>query len=300
MAETIAAWFDGAFVATVAIAAGGAFALAMLLTFSVRAGQGGRAIADVCARAPFLDIVVGLFTWIPWVAGAAVLGWRGVPAVLLGQVVALCGWVVVHELMHRRHVRGPRIVKVLNKSVGRFRNHLALWLTLPALPVFLSIRIAQVVFYPALVLVVGLPGYKQREWVNVSRQKFEGLVGHDLIWCLYCDWMTGVYSLGGEMLRNVESFWCPIRFYDGKKCENCRIDFPDIDGGWTPADKGMADVVATMEKMQGGGNHSWFGHPTRLTVKGVGVGNAAGSAGGPTTQATATTGGCGTCPSKES
>ena len=51
----------------------------------------------------------------------------------------------------------------------------------------------------------------------------------DLIWCLYCDWMTGVYAFGGEMLRNVESFWCPIRFYDGKKCENCKIDFPDIE-----------------------------------------------------------------------
>ena len=41
--------------------------------------------------------------------------------------------------------------------------------------------------------------------------------------------LTGVYSLGAEMLRNVESFWCPIRFYDGKKCDNCKLDFPDIE-----------------------------------------------------------------------
>ena len=98
----------------------------------------------------------------------------------------------------------------------------------------------------------------------------EGLVGHDLIWCLYCDWMTGVYSLGAEMLRNVESFWCPIRFYDGKKCENCRTDFPDIDGGWTDAHGTMADVEKGMQAMHGGGNHAWFGHPSRtpLTIKG--------------------------------
>ena len=37
------------------------------------------------------------------------------------------------------------------------------------------------------------------------------VIGHALIWCLYCDWMTGVWSLGTEMLRNVESFWYPIR-----------------------------------------------------------------------------------------
>ena len=47
--------------------------------------------------------------------------------------------------------------------------------------------------------------------------KVEGLVGHDRIWCLYCDWMTGVWSLGTEMLRNVESFWCPLRFSSDAK-----------------------------------------------------------------------------------
>ena len=95
------------------------------------------------------------------------------------------------------------------------------------------------------------------------------LVGHDLIWCLYCDWMTGVYSLGAEMLRNVESFWCPIRFYDGKKCENCRIDFPDVDGGWVAADGTMADVTRVMdEQYPEGAVNRWFGHPARLTVNG--------------------------------
>jgi hypothetical protein len=103
------------------------------------------------------------------------------------------------------------------------------------------------------------------EWVTVSRQKFDGLVGHDLIWCLYCDWMTGVYSLGAEMLRNVESFWCPIRFYDGKKCENCRIDFPDIDR-WVPADGNMKQVTELLlEKYppESEEPRAWFGSTCR-------------------------------------
>src|SRR5262249_57508799 len=107
-------------------------------------------------------------------------------------------------------------------------------------------RMAELFLYPPIASLTGLPKYNGAEWVNVSRQKFSGLVGHDLIWCLYCDWMTGIWSLGSEMLRNVESFWCPIRFYEGKKCENCKIDFPDIAVGWVPADGSMADIAATI------------------------------------------------------
>jgi len=108
----------------------------------------------------------------------------------------------------------------------------------------------------------------------VSRHKFDGLVGHDLIWCLYCDWMTGVWSLGTEMLRNVESFWCPIRFRSDKKCENCTLDFPDLDNGWAPADGTMADAVKVhAEKYPGpDGVNAWFGHPTRLTIEGESAG----------------------------
>ena len=80
--------------------------------------------------------------------------------------------------------------------------------------------------------------------------------------------MTGIWSLGSEMLRNVESFWCPIRFYSDKKCENCAIDFPDINGGWVQADGNMADVVKLIETKQADGNSAWFGHPNRVTIEG--------------------------------
>ena len=121
-----------------------------------------------------------------------------------------------------------------------------------------------------LTWTVGLPKYKSGDWVNVSRHKFQGLIGHDLIWCLYCDWMTGVWSLATEMLRNVESFWCPIRFRSDKKCSNCAVDFPDLQNGWVNADATMADVARTHNKMYPPEQNprAWFGHPVRLTVKG--------------------------------
>jgi hypothetical protein len=123
------------------------------------------------------------------------------------------------------------------------------WRLALATPVFWVVRAAQIVVYPSLVRLVNLPAYNAAEWVNVSRQKFSGLVGHDLIWCLYCDWMTGVWSLGTEMLRNVESWGCPIRFSCEKKCANCAHDFPDINNGWVDAKANMADVVKTLDRM---------------------------------------------------
>jgi hypothetical protein len=226
-------------------------------------GPPGRAGAKWVVRAPGLDVVVALMTWAPWLVGAIVFGWVGFVGALAGELLALGAWITLHELAHREAARGPRIVKVINRTVGRWQNHVALWVTAVTYPLFWGIRFAQIAIYPLLTSLIGLPRYRQGEWVNVSRQKFDGLIGHDLIWCLYCDWMTGVYSLGAEMLRNVESFWCPIRFYDGKKCENCRVDFPDIDGGWVPADGTMAEVTRTLEEKYGSGRREWFGHPAR-------------------------------------
>jgi hypothetical protein len=161
-----------------------------------------------------------------------------------------------------------------------------LWVTIIALPGFFLVRLYEYAFYPLLVWLLGFPRYEMGEWVNVSRQKFSGLVGHDLVWCLYCDWMTGVYSLGAEMLRNVESFWCPIRFYDGKKCENCRQDFPDLENGWVPADGTMADVAKLIEEKYGESPRPWFGHPARLTVNGQPAVYSQPAGGGVDTQST--------------
>lgn len=242
--------------------------LALALTVLPSTGRLGRALGDRIARVPFLDFTVAVLTWVPWIIAGFVGGWIAIGGTVLGQIIALYTWIGIHEFAHRRIARGPRLVRFLSRRYGRWRNHLALIVTLICLPVLWVIRLTEIVAYPWLSRLLGFPRYCHDDWVNLSRQKFDGLIGHDLIWCLYCDWMTGVYALGAEMLRNVESFWCPIRFYDGKKCENCRLDFPDLDHGWVPADGSMQDVEALMQrKYPPGQQPAWFGHPVRLTVK---------------------------------
>lgn len=258
---------------------------AALLHLVGRLGAPGKALSAWLCRAPGLDLVIAWFTAIPLIAGPLAgarlidpawgsgAGWigagLGLLAAVAGQVLTVCVWTVLHELAHRDAVKGPRIVKVINRHVGPWRNHAAAWVTALCVPVFFIVRVAEYIVYPPLTRLIKLPSYKAADWVNVSRHKFAGLVGHDLIWCLYCDWMTGVWSLGTEMLRNVESFWCPIRFDSTKKCENCRVDFPDIDGGWVAPDATMGDVEALLtDKYSKQGPNAWFGHPVRLTVRG--------------------------------
>jgi hypothetical protein len=244
---------------------------ALFLHTVPKLGAAGARFSTWLCRAPGLDWVVTWFTVMPLFLGPIIHGWAGFLGAVAGQVSSVLIWSNVHEFFHRDAVRGPRIVKVLNKIVGRWQNHAALWLTAIVTPMFWIVRMAEVFIYPLIQRLVRFPAYDQAEWVSVSRQKFTGLVGHDLIWCLYCDWMTGVWSLGTEMLRNVESFWCPIRFDDTGKCTNCTIDFPDLNNGWVEAGGDMKQVAETVERMHSGGHHGWFGHPARVTVKGKDV-----------------------------
>ena len=243
--------------------------LAIGVSFLTIPGEAGEQLSNLITKVPGLDVMIGLFTWIPWVVFSIAFGWRGLFGSFVGEIIALFIWIAAHESVYRQATAGPRIVKVINRTVGRWQNHAALWFTVIALPGFILVRLTQYIVYPGLIYLLRFPKYKQSEWISVSRQKFSGLVGHDLIWCLYCDWMTGLWSLGSEMLRNLESFWCPIRFYDGKKCDNCTQEFPDLNHGWVPADGNMQQVAEKLETMYGAeGVNAWFGHPVRLTVKG--------------------------------
>lgn len=256
--------------------------LAALLHTLKRLGPAGASLRDIACRAPALDITVFLFTVASPIVGAvwgaaqdssfldclALLG-TGIAA----EIAALWAWIILHELRHySRASKAPRVRTTLSKLVGPVRNHVAVWWTAWAVPVFALIRFAEYFVYPPLVWLIKFPKYDHAKWVNVSRVKFDGLIGYDLIWCLYCDWMTGVWSLGGEMLRNVESFWCPIRFASPEKCENCKHDFPDIQGGWVDAKANMTDVTKLLESKYPAANpqgaNTWFGHPTRLTIEG--------------------------------
>jgi hypothetical protein len=241
---------------------------ALVLHMIPRMGPFGKTVSVALCRAPALDLVVAYFTVLPLIYGPWCAHWAGFFGAVAGQVASLLIWSHVHEYYRRDAAGQPKIVDVLNRIVGRWRNHTAVWLTAIVTPLFSLVRAAEVFVYPPIAWLVGFPRYNQGDWVNVSRHKFSGLVGHDLIWCLYCDWMTGVWSLGSEMLRNVESFWCPIRFRSDKKCDNCSIDFPDVNHGWVPANGNMAEVVDILEKAHAGPHHGWFGHPVRITVKG--------------------------------
>lgn len=249
---------------TLAAMLGGAAVLHLI----PRLGSGGRRASSWICHAPGLDWVVLYFTVLPLIVGPILAGWAGLVGAIIGQVASVQAWIAIHEAANRRAVRGPRIVKVINRLVGRWRNHTAIWATAVVTPLFSLVRLAEVAVYPVLVRTVRLPAYNSHDWVRVSRHKFDGLVGHDLIWCLYCDWMTGVWSLGSEMLRNVESFWCPIRFASDKKCANCRLDFPDVQDGWVDAGGTMAQVADVLERQHSNGSHAWFGHPVRVTVNG--------------------------------
>ena len=218
---------------------------------------------DVISKVPGLDLAISLVTWVPWALAGYWFGWGGLLACVVGQIAALEGFIYLHPIL--RGYKGPSIRTTINGIAGPFNNHLGLYATLPALPGFLLIRLTQIVVWPILVWTMKFPKYKEGEWIAISRQKFSGLVGHDLVWCLYCDWMTGLYSYGGEMLRNLESFWCPIRFDSEKKCENCESTFPDLKE-WVSSNGTIEDVQTLLKKKYPADSterRGWFGHPDR-------------------------------------
>ncbi|WP_036480427.1 hypothetical protein [Myxosarcina sp. GI1] len=229
-----------------------------------RLGKFGKNLSEFCCQAPGIDLVLAYFMLLPLAIGSFVEGWLGVLVALVAELSVLWIWIIGHELANRKNSNRGKIALTMSGIFGGWRNHLAIWITALAIPVFWFVRFAEAIVYPPLTSLIGLPKYQAKDWVNVSRQKFEGLIGYDLIWCLYCDWMTGVWSLGTEMLRNVESFWCPIRFYSDKKCENCKQDFPDIENGWIAAEGNMEQVSELLkDKYDGKDDSAWFGHPCR-------------------------------------
>lgn len=239
-------------------------AIATFLSLTPRLGRFGQGTISYAIKTPWIDIIITTILWVPWITGIAAGGLRGFASALAAQVLAVNIWALLHEQAYRQSRQSPSIADFHNQRIGWLRNNIAVWSTVIVIPLFSLIRLAQITIYPILTWTVDFPKYNHDDWINVSRQKFSGLIGYDLIWCLYCDWMTGVYSLGAEMLRNVESFWCPIRFSSDKKCENCRLDFPDIQKGWIEAGSDMQAVNQLLEEKYANQRiASWFGHRTR-------------------------------------
>src|SRR2546426_12525081 len=81
-----------------------------LLQLIPRLGAAGTRIAAWLCRAPGLDLVVSLSTWIPPTVLGIVFGWRGVAGGIIGQGLGMPVWLFAHQLANRRHVRGPGVV----------------------------------------------------------------------------------------------------------------------------------------------------------------------------------------------
>ena len=218
-------------------------------------------ISEKIAQAPILDLFISLFTWLPWVAGAVLHGWLGIFAAIIAQILFLHAFCLAHRII--RGKKGLTLTDAQGRILGPVRNQLCLMVQTPAILVFVQIRLAEILIYPPIAWLGRLPSYKASEWVNLSRHKYDGLIGYDLLWCWYCDWMTGLWSLGSEMLRNIESFWCPIQFLSASKNRNASIDFPDLTK-WAPPNGTMEDAVQAFEThYDGKSTNSWWGHPDR-------------------------------------
>src|SRR5437870_5275786 len=87
--------------------------LAAVVSFLPRISRG---FSDAWCRAPRLDLMVASFTWLPWLIAGIFGGWAGVGGSVVGGAAALIVWTAWHELLYRQDVKGPRIVKFINRT----------------------------------------------------------------------------------------------------------------------------------------------------------------------------------------
>ncbi|TVQ78632.1 MAG: hypothetical protein EA369_06420 [Bradymonadales bacterium] len=235
-------------------------------TLALYLGLQSNSLAERFRKVPILDFWVAVFVWLPPLFSALYMGIAGFLVSVVTQSIYLAIFCRIHSWLAylRSGSQGGRLLKVLGSSVGTVKVLAGFYFTLLALPCFLVVRFGQIFLYPLLQFSLGFPRYIHSDFIQVSRHKFQGLVGIDLLWCLYCEWAAGVYSLGGEMVRNNESFWCPIRFYENKHCENCRVDFPDL-AEWIPSDGKMEAVENLLQKKYPKDRkvRAWYQHPSR-------------------------------------
>ncbi|MEI8312105.1 MAG: hypothetical protein WCH98_15245, partial [Verrucomicrobiota bacterium] len=111
------------------------------------------------AEAPMLDIVVSLFTWVPWLVGGWLMGmgWQGVVAAVVGQLFFLHAFCLAHRALRGR--KGRTLTDAQGRILGPFRNQLCLMVQTPAIIVFAQVRLAEIFLYPPVAWLGKLPTY---------------------------------------------------------------------------------------------------------------------------------------------
>src|SRR5437763_17188262 len=101
----------------------GVAGFAGLLHLVPRLGAAGTRISAWLCRAPGLDLIVSLFTWVPPTVLVILFGWRGVAGAILGKVLGELVWMFAHELANSPDRTGARMLPLLNPHSGRCTNH---------------------------------------------------------------------------------------------------------------------------------------------------------------------------------
>ncbi len=220
--------------------------------------------AERLSRQPWVDILVGWFTVAPWAMTWLIAGGAGLAGSVGGQLLVLGVWCVLHTQAHSGKSKGVTLHKTLAGRLGAVRTYAALWFSLIALPLLISMRVMQIVIWPVFRRLMKLPREQQRVYFSFSRHKARGISGMDMVWGLYAEWAVGVWSLSGQIMRHAASLWCPMRFADDAKNTACVTDFPDI-GRWGEPGS-MESAARVIEQMHSGASAAWFGHPSRAAA----------------------------------
>jgi hypothetical protein len=98
--------------------------LVLMLTLMPKLGGLGKDIIGAFTQTPWLDLLLSIMLWIPWLASVIIAGWSGLFSALLAQFIFMQLWCFIHELAHSdyRFPRTKPTALVVGCSVETFRS----------------------------------------------------------------------------------------------------------------------------------------------------------------------------------